>query len=265
MEAISEDPSANKRVRKPTTFYQAPPVVSVKEVAITAGDGIVMSDNAYFCKELGKFKSDDDVCKGLHQLLFGTFGKKTEIKKNLRSFSGFSEDQLNDKKSKVLEKKKFWTVSLLKSALGIIGLEKGGDREELVSRLITYLQKPTHTKKVTDENPSNGKRKSTSGKGKGGKKARKEKRAVPPSAYVLFCNEKRPIVRENNPEQPYTEIMKTLGSMWTELSEDAKQVKHFAFAAHNSFKSKLCCTRHKVYFTFIFNSTFVIVSFYSRG
>jgi hypothetical protein len=55
------------------------------------------------------------------------------------------------------------------------------------------------------------------------------------SGYFLFCNEKRSLVRDQNPHANFTEIVKILGGLWTGLSdaerrsyiERAKQKKGF--------------------------------------
>lgn len=42
------------------------------------------------------------------------------------------------------------------------------------------------------------------------------------SAYMLFCNEQRPVVKEENPTATFGEMGKLLGARWKELSEDDK-------------------------------------------
>lgn len=46
-----------------------------------------------------KLKSDHDICKAVHTVLFNRAGKKTEIKKNVRKWSGVTtedEDELEE-------------------------------------------------------------------------------------------------------------------------------------------------------------------------
>mmetsp|Transcript_24984 Transcript_24984/g.50144 ORF Transcript_24984/g.50144 Transcript_24984/m.50144 type:complete len:289 (+) Transcript_24984:102-968(+) len=213
--------SGERRNRKQTAFFEVATKTESKPVVLAEGTGIKLADNEYFCNELGKMKADSDLCKALHQLLFNTAGKKTEIKKNLRSFSGFpSQEVRDDKKLKVLDKKKVWTTTALKGALGMIGLEKGGDREVLVNRLIDYLAEPSSTKKPRD---SSKKRKASS---KGAKKGSKKARSGPkkaPSAYILYCNSQRAIVRELQPELTMVEQTKTMAASWNALSEKEKE------------------------------------------
>lgn len=225
MEGDNEE-TMEKRSRKQTAFFEVKGATTKKAV-VEEGAGIKLADNPYFCQELEKVKGDSDVCKALHLLLFGTAGKKTEIKKNLRSFSGFpSEVSKEDKKLKMLEKKKTWTVALTKEALGLFGLEKGGEKEALVGRLVDFLAEPKHTKAASA--PGSGKKRKSVGKA-GSKKTKRTKKSGDkpkraPSAYILYCNEHRSAVKEEHPELSMIEQTKVLGSMWNALDEEAKKV-----------------------------------------
>ena len=44
----------------------------------------------------------------------------------------------------------------------------------------------------------------------------------PKTSYLYFCDEQRPIVKSQHPEFKVGEIMKELGKMWKELSQDGK-------------------------------------------
>lgn len=52
------------------------------------------------------------------------------------------------------------------------------------------------------------------------KKSDKPKRA--PTSYLLFCKEKRPEVKKNNPELKATELLKVFGEMWRKVPESEK-------------------------------------------
>ena len=57
-----------------------------------------------------------------------------------------------------------------------------------------------------------------------GKAAAKDKLAKKKTTgYVLFCQEFRPEVREDNPELPQVEITKLLAEMWKNLPEEEKE------------------------------------------
>jgi hypothetical protein len=153
-----------KRERKSTVFFVAPTITAKKDIVVAEGSGVKLGENELFCSELNKFKGDDEVVKALHSLMYNSSGRKAEAKKNLRNFSGFDKETNKEEKvAKLIEKKKQWTVSLTKSALGLFGLEKSGDREKLIDRLVTYLLEPTITlTKGVSITPSK-KRKSVSG------------------------------------------------------------------------------------------------------
>ena len=49
-----------------------------------------------------------------------------------------------------------------------------------------------------------------------------EKPKKPKTAYIIFCQEKRPEIKNENPEMSAKEITKELGRRWKELSEEEK-------------------------------------------
>ncbi|KAL1916519.1 uncharacterized protein VTP21DRAFT_5710 [Calcarisporiella thermophila] len=63
-------------------------------------------------------------------------------------------------------------------------------------------------------------------KTEGTKKRKKDPNAPkrPLSAYMLFSQEKRKQVLEENPDVKFTEVGKLLGAMWKELSEEEKKI-----------------------------------------
>ncbi|KAJ2788838.1 Non-histone chromosomal protein 6, partial [Coemansia guatemalensis] len=61
----------------------------------------------------------------------------------------------------------------------------------------------------------------TKKRGKKDKDVTKPKR--PLSAYMYFSQEKRPDVKNNNPEATFGAIGKILGQMWSDLSESDKK------------------------------------------
>ena len=211
-----------KRERKQTTFFSTEEKASKASAAVETqqGQGITLGEYTYFVEELTKLRGDDEVVKALHQLLYNNPGKKLETKKNLRAFNGFPESEDLEKKfAKVVEKKKLWTVSNLKVALGLFGLEKGGDREALCKRLVDYLAKPVAGKK-TSATPSSSKKR----KGKGAKKSSQPKKKRALSAFMLFSQATRNEVKEKNPELSFTDIGRELGRLWNALGESEKKV-----------------------------------------
>lgn len=57
------------------------------------------------------------------------------------------------------------------------------------------------------------------------KRAKKDPSAPkrPRSAYILFCTEHRPIMKEENPSLKPSELMRRLGEKWKTMSEEDKQ------------------------------------------
>lgn len=216
--------TSGKRERKQTSFFTVPESAPTKKPAESApqGQGSVLGEYEYFVEKLGKLRSDDDVVKGLHQLLYGTPGKKSETKRNLRAFRGFSSEvDIGEKTVKLVEKKKVWTVALLKSALDLFGLEKSGDRDALCDRLMKFLAHPENVKKVSGK-----KRKSSSSSGLKRKRTRKTTSPKQPSkmtGFLLFSKASRPVLKEKKPDLTFGEIGTELGRLWKSLSEDERK------------------------------------------
>ena len=120
---------------------------------------------------------------------------------------------IKEKTEKLRNKKKLWTVSLLKLTCHLFGLPKNGDRENLIIKLINYLYQPTIIIKNNDNNNSgsnNNKRKivqKNDKKNKKGKKNNKNEQKNPPNAYILFSSEYREEIHNENPHIKVTEIM----------------------------------------------------------
>ncbi|CAM9361708.1 unnamed protein product, partial [Hapterophycus canaliculatus] len=92
---------------------------------------------------LNKIDADHDLLKAFHSFLYGVVGKKTVRKKNIRSFSGFPEDDDRDARVKKLSESKKWTVSALKDLCTLLGLDKsGGKKGDVVDRIVDFLTSP---------------------------------------------------------------------------------------------------------------------------
>lgn len=122
---------------------------------------------------------------------------------------------------KVLENKKKWTTSLLKDALGVFGLEKGGTREELATRLIDYLQEPSIIKSGVPGSVKKASSKKRKANGKGNKKVKKK---VAPSAYILFSVDTRSALKAENPTATFGELARLISEKWNSLNEADKLV-----------------------------------------
>jgi len=114
---------------------------------IPEGSGLCLSDYPFFMTGFEKLRTDDDVCKHLHHVMFGALGTKNDRKKSIRKFSGFAPgSNMGEKANKVVEKKGF-NNSLLKTTLGLFGLERSGTREQMSQRLVAYLETPSKVKR----------------------------------------------------------------------------------------------------------------------
>lgn len=110
------------------------------------GSGSALGHIPYVQSMLTKLPNDHDLLKSLHMLLYKTPGTKINRKKTIRAFNGFpAGTDLNGISARISGNKK-WTVTVLKDAATLFGLEKGGDRETLIARLVNYLNKPASLK-----------------------------------------------------------------------------------------------------------------------
>ena len=56
------------------------------------------------------------------------------------------------------------------------------------------------------------------------KKAKKTGAKRARTAFIIFCQEQRPLLRTTHPDLPFTETGRILGKMWKELADDKKVV-----------------------------------------
>jgi hypothetical protein len=220
---MADEPDNSKRQRKQVEHYQ----VERKEKAefeIPQGKGIKLVEYEHFVAELTKIKSSEELVKCLHQLMYGSPGKKTTVKQNLREFSGFAGEISSDERAqKVIENKKKWTISMLKDALGLFGLEKGGAREDLCKRLVDYLVEPRIIVGAGKGKRPRASSKSSPSKSRKLSKDKKTSKKHAPSAYILFSNARRSQLREENPDMEAKDVVKRLAELWSEASAAEKE------------------------------------------
>lgn len=108
------------------------------------GDGIPLEEVEAVSTYIGKIKSDHDLLKGLHMILYSRAGTVTNRKRNIRKFNGFVYDDklTRDKISTKLMESKKWTVATLKDLAMFLGLEKSGSKADLVERVVDFLECP---------------------------------------------------------------------------------------------------------------------------
>ena len=132
-------------------------------------------------------------------------------------------------KTKLLENKKRYTVSLLKGCAEVVGLEKAGSREELIIKLVEYFASPSKLKYETKSEVKKRKAEKVArkkankiAKKEKGKAAKKNRVKKPMSSYMIFNKEQYTKIKEENPDMSLTEITKLVGAKWKEMSDEAK-------------------------------------------
>lgn len=223
--------SRPSRERKATQRLEPEKAKENKGFSYVAGMGTPLGDIPFFRHASDKLAGDDDVLILLHTLFFGSAGKHTMRKRQIRQFSGFPEDSPSRTTlvDKITNSKK-WTVSALKSAAGLFGLEKGGSRDEIVGRFVDFIIRPSELKSVPAAKVKKSKKRTLAG----GKKSKKEKSDKPKRAatpYILFSLAKRDEIKAQNPEAAFGDIAKLLGAAWKALGEAEKAVWVSAAAA----------------------------------
>lgn len=157
-----------KRDRKSATFFSFSEFNSKdaqdnKSHAVAAiGSGIALGQYDFFCQKLDKVKSDDEALKLLHMLFYNRKGKRVETKKNIRIFNGFDSNTTKEELVEKITSKKQWSISILKDILELCGLEKSGNRTDLIDRLATYLLNPWIVRASSGKSNTPGKRRISS-------------------------------------------------------------------------------------------------------
>ncbi|XP_060590173.1 protein DEK-like, partial [Ruditapes philippinarum] len=133
-----------KRERKKVeriTFESARPASA--SVEIKEGKGRSLGDIPFIEHKLGRMKSED--CKPLHRILYRRLCTNLETKKNIRQFSGFpfsKDDKEYEKRMEMLKSKKF-SLTIVKKMMEILDIPRTGTKNELITRLMEWLEKPT--------------------------------------------------------------------------------------------------------------------------
>ncbi|KAI3659516.1 hypothetical protein MP638_003336 [Amoeboaphelidium occidentale] len=152
----SHFPERQQRKRKQTerfdidSFAQSSTVS--KELVVPEGKGTKLGSIEYINDQLTKRKGMDDTLRSLHRIVYhGAPVNKTKVKANLRLFNGFQESQLKDAAFLEGIKEKFgkWLMAGLKEVCEIFGLEKSGDKDKVIDRIVGFLTAPHETKKLS--------------------------------------------------------------------------------------------------------------------
>lgn len=124
----------------------------VKEFTIEKGRGTPLKDIPNVVYKLSKRSRADDVVKLLHVVLYGKRGKAFQQKKNILQFSGFvwgeNEEKLKGKVKEKLEKYHKEPLLNLCDLLDLHVSKTSNKKEEVVTKLIEFLESPRITTDV---------------------------------------------------------------------------------------------------------------------
>ena len=200
----------------------------VKEFTITAGAGTKLGDIENVKILIDKHPATSEELKKFHAVCFGRPGKQTEVKKNLREFSGFTLDGAELEKKKAAVSK--LDGKMIKTLLALCDQPTSGTKADNVEALVAFLQEPAESGKKSLALKSGEKRARSEKKAKGNGKKGKDELKRPPSAYLLYCNNKREKVKLENPDASATDMIKILAEKWKGISDERRQ-KYEAEAA----------------------------------
>lgn len=126
-----------------------------KEEVKTTGSGIPLGEIPFIEAMIMKMPVDD--LKVLHRVAYSRPGSGSEVKKNLRKFNGFpftKEDKKHQSKLSTVER---LFMSEIKKMLMILGLERSGNKSEVVERLMEFMLKPHDAGRKPPKTPKKGK------------------------------------------------------------------------------------------------------------
>jgi len=115
------------------------------ELDFSTGKGVKFGDIAYIKHQLDKNNAEE--LKTLHRILFLKVAKGTMVKKNIRTFCGYpfeKDSKLYTRVDCMLDK---IVMPQLRFILGVLGLEKTGDKTAIKERMLEFLMKPINTNK----------------------------------------------------------------------------------------------------------------------
>ncbi|BBN18046.1 protein DEK [Marchantia polymorpha subsp. ruderalis] len=174
------------RERKSIERFVASVDKGKKELVIKQGTGTPLMDIPNVAYKLGKRAKGDEILNMLHSLLYNKRGKANALKYNIYRFSGFVWGENEEKeKNKVKEKLERYTKEGLGQLIDVLDLHlpKTGKKEELVVKVLQFLESPHKTTDVSlgekEQKLKEKKRKSrTPGRGRGGATPGKKRRKI---------------------------------------------------------------------------------------
>ena len=143
--------------------------------------------------------------------------KSTAPKRALSAYIFFCQD----KRDEVKKKNPTLKSSEIMSELGKMWKSLSDKKKKPFEKLADD-DKKRYSEEMKSYVPTEEEKAASAAKSKGKKvKGKEAKRS--PSAYLLFCGEKRDQVKASNPDKKMTEITSILGKMWSELSDKKKK------------------------------------------
>lgn len=139
-----------KRKRKSVQSFQSPDSApsKKKKVEVEEGRGLKLGDISSVDAALNKKKTDE--LRPLYKLLFDQQGNRLDIKKHVRSFSGFPfREGTDDYKKRQASLERLQKLALVNLYCQPLGLSVTGNKTELANRIMRFLMKPQGVKKST--------------------------------------------------------------------------------------------------------------------
>lgn len=148
---------ARKKVERLEVSFSTPK----EKQEFVEGKGKKLGDCPRIEMQIQKIKVPD--LKPLHKIIFNRTGAANEIRKNIRKFSGFPFEKDSaeyNRRKMAVEKMK---IPALKQACLVLDLERGGSKEDIISRIMSFLIKPEDSGKSvpSKKKPAKEKKKGT--------------------------------------------------------------------------------------------------------
>jgi len=238
-------PESNKRESKPIPRYAEEKVEEPKhkEIVIPDGKGKRLEQIEPIAAEINKRTRTDEILRDVHSCILGRVTKKVDVKANLLEFNGIVYD---DSKTREYWEKKLGSLmkSVLRQASAFFGLDPSGNKDEIVSRFLDFLEKPKDTGETFEIPHDPSKKRKTASRGRSRsrsrskspskkkqktdkkKKTKKEKDpnapARPITAFFRYSQEMRDEIKKKHPDWKVTQISSELGAKWKKLSKEKK-------------------------------------------
>ncbi|KAK7489462.1 hypothetical protein BaRGS_00019261 [Batillaria attramentaria] len=111
-----------------------------KKVEIPEGAGVKLGDCPRVEFKLAHTKAME--LKPLHRLLFNRAGSTTEVKKNIRQFSGYTFAKGDKEYEKRVASMNKMTIPQLKHVCEVLDIERSGAKPVVIERIMDFLMKP---------------------------------------------------------------------------------------------------------------------------